>query len=156
MVAVPGTNPTADDLTEHLSALLAPFKRPRRYQVLPILPRTELGRLDRDLVRHEWAHLLGLPLVSPAARLAAVPDTPPADPPPVPAADVPAAEPEPPTTPPEVIGVDQLDRLGTRLPGVGSRAQRSAQDSDSDLFDDDLVGVPAEPAEPDPEPAGDR
>jgi hypothetical protein len=49
-----------------------------------------------------------------------------------------AAAPEP----AEVIEVNQLDRLGTRLPGVGSRAQRSAQDSDSDLFDDDLVGVP--------------
>ncbi|WP_111766624.1 class I adenylate-forming enzyme family protein [Nakamurella deserti] len=180
VVAAPGTTPTEDDLTDHLGALLAPFKRPRRYRVLPILPRTELGRLDRDLVRQEWAHLLGLTLVPPPTptRLAAVPDAasapapdtdsvtdtdmdtadlpaPPAGASPAPGGPVepPAAAPEPePTEPPEIIEVDQLDRLGTRLPGVGSRSQRSAQDTDSDLFDDDLVGAPAAAVPPaDPE-----
>ncbi|MEP6981001.1 MAG: class I adenylate-forming enzyme family protein [Nakamurella sp.] len=162
VVAAPGTTPTDDDLTEHLQALLPVFKRPRRYQVLELLPRTELGRLDRDLVRQEWAHELGrvLPAAA-AARLAAVsppekssPKVPPPDTsplqksplqksPPVPlpgdtgaghAPDLPAGQ------PPEVIEVTQLDQLGTRLPGIGSRSERSAADTDFDLFDDDLVG----------------
>ena len=168
VVAAPGTTPTDDDLADHLGALLPPFKRPRRYQVLPILPRTELGRLDRDLVRQEWAHELGLALGASPTRLAAVPDAPPLLP--APAAEViagpsagppvgpPAVEPVPAAPPAEVIEVDQLDQLGVRLPGVGSRTQRSAADSDDDLFDDDLVGVPVPAVEttPDPGPAEDR
>lgn len=157
VVAAPGTTPTDDDLTEHLEALLPTFKRPRRYRVVDLLPRTELGRLDRDLVRHEWAHQLGriLPAAS-APRLAAVPDSRPVLPAPVreAAAEVLTADP-PPAAPAEVIEVAQLDQLGTRLPGVGSRTERSAADTDSDLFDDDLVGrppvgVPAGPPVPPP------
>lgn len=142
IVAAPGTTPTDDDLTDHLSALLPAFKRPRRYRVLTILPRTELGRLDRDLVRQEWAHLLGLPTTAgAAARLAAVPDATPSDPPAPASAGTPEGAPAPSGPVAEVIEVGQLDRLGSRLPGVGSRALRSAADSDSDLFGDDIVGV---------------
>ncbi len=173
VVAAPGTNPTEDDLTEHLSALLPAFKRPRRYRVLELLPRTELGRLDRDLVRQEWAHLLGrsMPDASPPT-LAAVPDA--RRPGPAAVAvdtgngdgdgngngngdgdgdgdiaanpgsgDVVAGVIEPPAEPPEVIEVTQLDKLGTRLPGIGSRSDRSAADSDLDLFGDEVVGVEA-------------
>jgi long-chain acyl-CoA synthetase len=150
VVAAHGTTPTADDLTDHLSALLPSFKRPRHYRVLEILPRTELGRLDRDLVRQEWAHLLGLATAAPApARLAVVaggaaPDGS------EPSVDGAAPAPADPAEPPEIIEVSDLDQLGARLPGVGSRTRRSAEDSDSDLFDDDLVAMPVTAAAAEP------
>ena len=150
VVAAPGTTPTPDDLIEHLSALLPVFKRPQRYQTVEILPRTELGRLDRDLVRSDWAAALGWEsgmTGRPPVKLSVVlPE--PTEPPAPAVASAPAVEPA------EVIEVAQLDLLGSRLPGVDSRSRRSAQDTDSDLFGEDIFGgeIGSDPA-PEPAPA---
>ncbi len=150
VVPTKGTTPTDADLTEHLSALLPAFKRPTTYRVVRILPRTELGRLDRDAVRAEWIQATGIELPADddgvAARLSVVPGGPAAisgaaarpaqseESPPV-GASAPAPPP-----PAEVIEVSQLDQLGARLPGISSRSRRSAQDTDSDLFGEDAFG----------------
>ena len=177
VVPVHGTAPTADDLTEHLGQLLPAFKRPVRYRIVPILPRTELGRLDRDAVRADWADADGIELADATggARLSVVADpagsgnaaqrsadragradptsetkaepdspevqmtTPESTPAPTPA----------PAEPPEVIEVSQLDQLGSRLPGVSGRSRRSALDTDSDLFGEEIFDP--EPREADPE-----
>ena len=148
-----------EQLTEFLEPLLPGFKRPTRYRRTPVLPRTELGRLDRAAVTAEAAEHLGVEI--PAAiddvvtRLSVVPGGQPKPS---------AKESALPVEPPEIIEVAYLDRLGSRLPGVTSRSQRSAADTDSDLFDDDLIyRTPAEPPneaedqpenEPDPQPTG--
>ena len=149
LVAQPGTRPTSGDLDEFLADKLAPFKLPTDYQVVEVLPRTEVGRLDRDAVRRDYAEHRGISL-DPARRLRAAgtpedrahpdatgdvtdPDTDsnsdaadPAD-----AADT-LGTVEPAQTGPEAAA--GLDQLGTKLPSTQSRTRRSAQDSDEDLF----------------------
>jgi long-chain acyl-CoA synthetase len=161
LVAQPGTRPTADDLTEFLTGKLAPFKVPTDYQLVEVLPRTEVGRLDRDSVRRDYAEHRGISL-QPAPRLRA------AGPPPRPTGpahtesisgarpgDAPlpsdtergedadaqdgradsrdgkGAAGQAETKPEAAAGLDQL---GTKLPSTQSRTRRSAQDSDEDLF----------------------
>ncbi len=185
IVAADGTHPTDADLTEHVTALLPPFKRPSSFHVLDILPRTELGRLDREAVRADLAAATGVDLAGhdlTSARLTVVavpraaaggPDTSksettkseaskpetgssgaaesagaqPAD---GGAAEqsvsatsegaAPSTETSPPLPLPEVIDVSQLDALGSRLPGIAGRSRRSALDTDSDLFGDEVLG----------------
>lgn len=133
LVARPGTRPTQDDLSEYVSERLPPFKRPGAYHLVEVLPRTEVGRLDRASVQRRYAAAIGVPDRSAQpARLAAVPaggDE---------IADARAAfgasvEPEvaPDVAPEEAAGLDQL---GTRLPGTGDRVERGDQDTDEDLF----------------------
>ena len=102
-----------------------------------ILPRTEIGRLDRSAVIADWTEHLGLDVTEvPGARLSVVPggqSTPAAEPAAEPVPPVPQAE------PPEIIEVSQLDSLGSRLPGVGARSRRSAEDTDSDLFGEEWL-----------------
>ena len=44
----PGPQPPADEvLIDHLAARLAPYKRPRRIGLVPSLPMTAAGKLDR-------------------------------------------------------------------------------------------------------------
>ena len=50
--------------------------------------------------------------------------------------------------PAEVIEVSQLDELGAKLPGVAGRSRRSALDSDSDLFGEELLTPERPAAEP--------
>jgi long-chain acyl-CoA synthetase len=175
VVPVHGTTPTADDLTEHLGELLPAFKRPVHYRIVPILPRTELGRLDRDAVRADWADADGIELAenSGGARLSVVADSTGSAKTAPKAADraasgradaasdakaeptspeVPMTTPAPtpaPAEPPEVIEVSQLDQLGSRLPGVSGRSRRSAEDTDSDLFGEEIFDP--EPREADTE-----
>jgi len=121
-------------LDAHLESLLPAFKRPHRYRIVRILPRTEIGRLDRSAVIADWTEHLGLDVTEvPGARLSVVPGGQPA-----PAAE-PEAEPAPLAEPPEIIEVSQLDSLGSRLPGVGARSRRSAEDTDSDLFGEEWL-----------------
>jgi long-chain acyl-CoA synthetase len=125
VVAARGTQPTEDDLVDHLAQTLPLFKRPTRYRLVPILPRTEVGNLDRAAVRTDWAVYLGVDMTEEIpAKLSVVPGS--AQP------DDPAADPA------EVIEVSQLDSLGSRLPGIGRRGRRSAQDTDRDLFGDEF------------------
>jgi long-chain acyl-CoA synthetase len=130
-----GTAPTVAELDEFLSDKLAPFKRPSAFQVVAVLPRTEVGRLDRDALRSGFASGEGIlpPVVAGPDAVApptdatgqvpdgdadrtrkASPDGKPAGPVPEPAAE--------------------LSQLGSRLPAVGSRAGRGADDTDDDLF----------------------
>ncbi|AZI58764.1 long-chain fatty acid--CoA ligase [Nakamurella antarctica] len=140
IVASRGTTPTADDLAEHVATLLPAFKRPSAYHVVPILPRTELGRLDRDAVREEWAAKAGIDLRLPPPRAAGLKVVTPGAAPiaPLPPLDKPQQV-------PEVIDVSNLEGLGSRLPGVHGRSQRSRMDTDDDLFGEDFLGEQPEP-----------
>ncbi|GGM04077.1 class I adenylate-forming enzyme family protein [Nakamurella endophytica] len=110
LVAERGTRPTPADLDEFVAERLPVFKRPVRYRLVDRLPRTPVGRVDRDAVRR--AYLADPdPGVTSAPRLAA------GEP----------AEAVPPVTAPP-------GRLGTRLPAAGSPGRRSVQDSDEDMF----------------------
>jgi long-chain acyl-CoA synthetase len=110
IVARPGATPSAPDLSAFLSDRLAPFKQPTAFQVVDTLPRTAVGRLDREAV------LAGF--LSGAGRLPAT------------------AEPSPdlPAQPDRPEGSTELDELGARLPAAGNRAARSDEDTDDDLF----------------------
>ncbi|MGS0687583.1 class I adenylate-forming enzyme family protein [Nakamurella sp. GG22] len=132
LVARPGTRPTQDDLSEYVSERLPPFKRPGAYHLVEVLPRTEVGRLDRASVQRRYAATVGVPDRSAQpARLASVPaggdeiaDA-------RAAFDAPVETEEPDVAPEEAAG---LDELGTRLPGTGDRVERGDQDTDEDLF----------------------
>lgn len=118
LVPKPGKRPTADDVDEFLARLLPSFKRPTEYRLVEVLPRTEVGRLDRDTVRREFAEMRGIG-VEPPVRLRS------AHAPAEPSPDDGSREPE------RAAG---LRRLGRRLPAAGFGRLRSAQDTDEDLF----------------------
>ncbi len=61
-----GTHPTTDDLSDFVSTLLPAFKRPTAYLLVDVLPRTEVGRLDRAAVQRSQAKN------GPVSRLTAV------------------------------------------------------------------------------------
>lgn len=119
-----GKHPTPDDLAEFVADHLPAFKRPAVYHLVEMLPRTEVGRLDRASVQRGYARAAGLPL----PRLAAVATGTDDDE----AAAPPDEDPVPPDIAPEVAG--DLADLGARLPGTGSREDRGVQDTDEDLF----------------------
>jgi O-succinylbenzoic acid--CoA ligase len=59
---VPGPQPPADDvLIDHLAARLAPYKRPRRIGLVPSLPMTAGGKLDRAALAAQPPALRPLP-----------------------------------------------------------------------------------------------
>lgn len=119
VVPQPGTRPTSDDVTEYLTDLLPPFKRPTDYLLVDVLPRTEVGRLDRRTVRQEFAAARGIDLGTPL--LTAVPGASSED-------DDGGGD----VTPERVAG---LGRLGSRLPAAKEgRGRRGDQDTDEDLF----------------------
>ncbi|HEY5878355.1 MAG TPA: AMP-binding protein [Nakamurella sp.] len=123
LAAVDDRAPIDDELRELVGHRLPAFKHPAVYHLVDALPKTEVGRIDRDEVRRRFG---------PAARrslpaLVAVPDA-------APAADVDRAEdaePAPDVTP-EPAG--DLDELGARLPASGDRVERARDDTDEDLF----------------------
>lgn len=130
LVGSDGSPPADDDLREWAAERLPAFKRPAVYRVVDDLPRTEVGRIDRDETRRRFG---------PAARqalhtLVAVPDSDhgggsgDAD------ADAGAgADDQPaPDVAPEPAG--DLADLGAKLPGTGDRAERARDDTDDDLF----------------------
>ena len=122
-----GTHPTTDDLSDFVSTLLPPFKRPAAYHLVQTLPRTEVGRLDRAAVQRNNAWAADLPL-SRLSAVSTVVENGEAT------SDESAAgedDSEVDVTP-EVAG--DLDELGTRLPGTGDRTDRGGQDTDEDLF----------------------
>ncbi len=166
LAARPGTHPTEDDLSEFVAERLPIFKRPTEFHLMAALPRTELGRLDRVAARLLYAEAAGIDLTvgpTPAAPLTAVrPEVPdaaaaddllddaPADAEPRPAEPVdepltgedvsdPAAggAPENPDLAPEPAA--DLDQLGVRLPGTGTRSRRGVRDTDEDLFGDEVL-----------------
>ena len=122
-----GKRPTADDLDEFVSDRLPVFKRPGAYHLVPALPRTEVGRLDRTAVQRSYAAAAGLPMT----RLTAVPagSEAPSDGTVIDAGE--AAQTQPDVAPEPAAG---LDELGTRLPATGNRVERGDQDTDEDLF----------------------
>jgi long-chain acyl-CoA synthetase len=74
LVAKPGTRPTADDVADFVAGSgLAPFKRPSDYLVVDVLPRTEVGRLDRTEVRRRFAEARDISLDERAASPVAPP-----------------------------------------------------------------------------------
>ena len=112
--------PAEAELREFIGDRLPEFKHPVVYRVVDGLPKTEVGRVDRDETRRRFG---------PAARqalrtLVAVPDVDGAD-------AVDDGESEPDVTP-ETAG--DLAELGARLPGTGDRAGRGRDDTDEDLF----------------------
>lgn len=109
-----GTRPTEDDLNDFVADKLPVFKRPTAYLLVDRLPRTEIGRVDRDAVRRAYLAHTG-ERDRPTMHLAV---SGPADP------DEETVEAEP---------AGPLTDLGTRLP-AGERTNRVAQDSDEDLF----------------------
>jgi long-chain acyl-CoA synthetase len=53
----PGTTLDLDELRAFVDARVAPYKRPREYEVREELPRTESGKLLKRILRDEhWAH----------------------------------------------------------------------------------------------------
>lgn len=115
LVAQAGTRPTSADVTEFLSAVLPPFKRPTVYQLVDVLPRTEVGRLDRAAIRASIAqqHDVSEDDV-PDRALTLVP------------LDGEGTSPE---------QAAPLSELGSRLPSAtGPGARRGAHDTDEDLF----------------------
>jgi len=106
-----------EELREFAGARLPAFKQPVVYRVVPALPKTEVGRVDRDQVRG----LFGPGVQQVLPTLVAVPDAEHAD------ATEPAAD-----VTPEPAG--DLAQLGTRLPATGDRAERARDDTDEDLF----------------------
>jgi len=138
-----GTTPTAEDLTEYLTDLLPAFKRPVRYFYADLLARTEVGRLDRDSLRREWAAKAGIDLANDARadhRLSVVrpedlsTDEEVGDAGSAEDANATAEDTAEPAVEVSPEPVPELDLLGTRLPGVAGRARRSAGDTDDDLF----------------------
>ena len=65
LVPKAGKRPTADDVGDFVAQVLPPFKRPTDYLLVEVLPRTEVGRLDRDAVRRDFAASRGIELVPP-------------------------------------------------------------------------------------------
>lgn len=133
LVARAGRDLVLSEIAEYLADRLPEFKRPAVFDVVPALPRTEVGRLDRAGARRAYAarsgiDLAGRPGGDPAASGpddAAVAE---------PAGDAgtgpEVAGPEP--TGPEPVG--ELGELGARLPRTGDRRGRGDQDTDDDLF----------------------
>lgn len=117
LVPKPGKRPTAADVTDFVTGLLPPFKRPTDYLLVDTLPRTEVGRLDRTKVRLDYAEARGIELD--ATPLAAVPGR---------------REPDEEALVRPERAAD-LGTLGSRLPaGSSPNARRAAQDTDEDLF----------------------
>ncbi len=124
LVAKAGTRPTSSDVGEFVASLLPPFKRPTDYRLVDVLPRTEVGRLDRATVRRDFAASRGIDLLPPV-RLRPADDPDRAVGPGVgPVADRDQG-------PERAAG---LNRLGRRLPAADSGRGRSARDTDEDLF----------------------
>ena len=69
LVAQRGTHPTPDDLDDFVADRLPVFKRPERYRLVPRLPRSEVGRVDRAAVRRGYL-LDPDPEPAPSVRLA--------------------------------------------------------------------------------------
>ncbi|MGW4369405.1 class I adenylate-forming enzyme family protein [Nocardia takedensis] len=56
IVATPDAPPTEQDLLDHLDGALARYKRPRRFEFVPDLPRNPTGKvLKNELRREHWA-----------------------------------------------------------------------------------------------------
>ncbi|MFM9900724.1 MAG: AMP-binding enzyme, partial [Polaromonas sp.] len=51
LVAQPGVAPDLDGLRQHLASQLARFKQPQRTVLLPTLPRTALGKVQKAALR---------------------------------------------------------------------------------------------------------
>ncbi len=115
--------PTDDDLGEFVGQRLPGFKHPAVYHLVDALPRTEVGRIDRDEVRRRFGSAAQQALPA----LVAVPDAEPE----ASTEDADEAEPAPDVTP-EPAG--DLDELGARLPATGDRVERARDDTDEDLF----------------------
>jgi len=112
--------PADDELREFVAARLPAFKHPAVYRVVDDLPKTEVGRIDRDETRRRFGPAAGQAL----RTLVVVPDV---------ADDGAAEEDEPgPDVAPEPAG--ELAELGARLPGTGDRVGRGRDDTDEDLF----------------------
>lgn len=131
VVAVAGATVTAAQLAEFVAGELPDFKHPDSYRTATALPRTDVGRLDRAAVLRDQ---LAQPFEEPPAG-----ETDSADQPDDAVTDEPdegadAAEPD---IDPEPAA--DLDELGARLPADGSRADRGRQDTDADLFDEELL-----------------
>ncbi|MEA2645724.1 MAG: long-chain acyl-CoA synthetase [Chloroflexota bacterium] len=62
------------ELERHMGERLAPWKRPRLWRVVEEVPRTPLGKIKRDLLRHLW-DVAGTP-TSPGPRSPAEPERP--------------------------------------------------------------------------------
>lgn len=134
ITARPGTHPTDGDLVDFLTERLPGFKRPTVFHLMPELPRTELGRIDRRAALAVYTRTTGIastrrtPLteVAPAlSRRTAEAGDPVGKPP---ATMGPAVVPE---------AAAGLEELGRRLPAAGPRSRRGSQDSDDDLFGED-------------------
>jgi long-chain acyl-CoA synthetase len=134
LVARAGKHPTPGDLTDFVSELLPPFKRPVSFHLVNGLPRTEVGRLDRAAVQRQFA-------TDSDRRLTAVvagpgPDSSAAVPPDG-SLEMGQAYDEPADAAPDVAPepVGELADLGVRLPVTGvDRSARGDQDTDEDLF----------------------
>jgi long-chain acyl-CoA synthetase len=126
LVARAGKHPTPGDLTDFVSELLPPFKRPVDFHLVEGLPRTEVGRLDRAAVQRQFVP------DSEQRRLTAVGESADAE-----SASIQDSDAEPAEAAldiaPEQVG--ELAELGVRLPGAAvNRAARGDQDTDEDLF----------------------
>ena len=122
-----GKHPTETDLDEFVAQRLPVFKRPQSYHLVDRLPRNEIGRIDRDLVRalYRSSEPLGPDSADDASPESAEEAAE------VLAGVVPEDEPtaEAPVTPEPAA---ELGELGTRLPGIAGR--RGDEDTDDDLF----------------------
>ncbi len=127
LVAQRGTHPTSGDLDDFVADRLPVFKRPERYRLVPRLPRSEVGRVDRAAVRRGYL-LDPDPEPAPSVRLAAG----------EPAA---AAEPAPPKPGrglhiPKPL-VDRFDRITQRnrpAESVGTSAAPGPAGTEDELF----------------------
>jgi long-chain acyl-CoA synthetase len=57
----PGRAPSDEELQEHCKANLAPYKVPARFERMPVLPRTTVGKLDKVALRDLARRAAGTP-----------------------------------------------------------------------------------------------
>jgi fatty-acyl-CoA synthase len=57
VVVLPGSNLDPTILEAHCNARLARFKVPRFFKIVPSLPRTASGKIQKHLLRAGWARM---------------------------------------------------------------------------------------------------
>jgi acyl-CoA synthetase (AMP-forming)/AMP-acid ligase II len=55
VIVVEGKAPTAEEVRAHCKALLANFKVPKQVEVIDVLPRNAMGKVQKNVLRERFA-----------------------------------------------------------------------------------------------------